>query len=93
MTLGDVYSCLSKYGKTEWISQKLPYELQVGSLKVWVLPGDNWNTTGLVIKDASQYFEVLKKKALPDNVQFAVEFDSSATDKLSISKVRSVNGN
>ena len=40
-----------------------------------------------------QYFDVLKKKALPDNVQFAVEFDSSAADKLSISKVRSVNGN
>ena len=93
LTMGDVYSCLSKYGKTEWVSQKLPYELKVGNLKVWILPGDNWNTTGLVIKDASQYFDVLKKKALPDNVQFAVEFDSSAADKLSISKVRSVNGN
>ncbi len=93
MTLGDVYSCLSKYGKAEWVSQKLPYEIKVGNLKVWILPGDNWSTTGLVIKDASQYFEVLQKKALPDNVQFAVEFDSSATDKLSISKVRSVNGN
>ena len=93
LTMGDVYSCLSKYGKTEWVSQKLPYELKVGNLKVWILPGDNWNTTGLVIKDASQYFNVLKKKALPDNVQFAVEFDSSAADKLSISKVRSVNGN
>lgn len=93
LTMGDVYSCLSKYGKTEWVSQKLPYELKVGNLKVWILPGDNWNTTGLVIKDASQYFDVLKKKALPDNVQFAVEFDSAAADKLSISKVRSVNGN
>lgn len=93
LTMGDVYSCLSKYGKTEWVSQKLPYELKVGNLKVWILPGDNWNTTGLVIKDASQYFDVLKKKALPDNVQFAVEFDFSAADKLSISKVRSVNGN
>ena len=93
LTMGDVYNCLSKYGKTEWVSQKLPYELKVGNLKVWILPGDNWNTTGLVIKDASQYFDVLKKKALPDNVQFAVEFDSSAADKLSISKVRSVNGN
>ena len=93
LTMGDVYSCLSKYGKTEWVSQKLPYELKVGNLKVWILPGDNWNTTGLVIKDASQYFEVLKKKALPDNVQFAVEFDSSAADKLDISKVRRTNGN
>ena len=93
LTMGDVYSCLSKYGKTEWVSQKLPYELKVGNLKVWILPGDNWNTTGLVIKDASQYFDVLKKKALPDNVQFAVEFDSSAADKLSISKVRRTNGN
>ena len=93
ITMGDVYNCLSKYGKTEWVSQKLPYELKVGNLKVWILPGDYWNTTGLVIKDASKYFEVLKKKALPDNVQFAVEFDSSAADKLSISKVRSVNEN
>ena len=93
LTMGDVYNCLAKYGKTEWVSQKLPYELKVGNLKVWILPGDNWNTTGLVIKDASQYFEVLKKKALPDNVQFAIEFDSAATDKLDINKVRRVNGN
>ena len=93
LTMGDVYNCLSKYGKTEWVSQKLPYELKVANVKVWILPGDNWNTTGLVIKDASQYFEVLKKKALPDNVQFAVEFDSSAADKLDISKVRRTNGN
>ena len=93
LTRGDVYNCLSKYGKTEWVSQKLPYELKVANVKVWILPGDNWNTTGLVIKDASQYFEVLKKKALPDNVQFAVEFDSSAADKLDISKVRRTNGN
>lgn len=54
--MGDVYNCLSKYGKTEWVSQKLPYELKVANVKVWILPGDNWNTTGLVIKDASQYF-------------------------------------
>ena len=93
LTMGDVYNCLSKYGKTEWVSQKLPYELKVANVKVWILPGDNWNTTGLVIKDASQYFEVLEKKALPDNVQFAVEFDSSAADKLDISKVRRTNGN
>ena len=93
LTMGDVYNCLAKYGKTEWVSQKLPYELKVGNLKVWILPGDNWNTTGLVIKDASQYFEVLKKKALPDNVQFAIEFDFTATDKLDINKVRRVNGN
>lgn len=53
LTMGDVYNCLAKYGKTEWVSQKLPYELKVGNLKVWILPGDNWNTTGLVIKDAS----------------------------------------
>ena len=28
-----------------------------------------------------------------DNVQFAIEFDSAATDKLDINKVRRVNGN
>ena len=31
LTMGDVYNCLAKYGKTEWVSQKLPYELKVGN--------------------------------------------------------------
>ena len=33
LTMGDVYNCLSKYGKTEWVSQKLPYELKVANVK------------------------------------------------------------
>lgn len=78
LTMGDVYNCLSKYGKTEWVSQKLPYELKVANVKVWSFRRQ-LNTTGLVIKDASHYFEVLENKALLTMYKLRSSFDSSGS--------------
>ncbi|MCI8512004.1 MAG: tetratricopeptide repeat protein [Lachnospiraceae bacterium] len=92
ITMADVYDCLNQYGvKTEWLSEHEPYELKMGEMKIWILPGDTWTEKGLIVKDAASYGEAVRKKKLPEEVQFVVEFPGTESETLDLDKIRRIN--
>ncbi len=92
ITMADVYDCLNQYGvKTEWLSEREPYELKMGEMKIWILPGDTWTEKGLIVKDAASYGEAVRKKKLPEEVKFVVEFLGTDGESLDLDKIRRMN--
>ena len=90
--MADDYDWLNQYGvKTEWLSEHEPYELKMGEMKIWILPGDTWTEKGLIVKDAASYGEAVRKKKLPEEVQFVVEFPGTESETLDLDKIRRIN--